>query len=437
MSFADLRERVIEPGLCVRCGLCAGVCPVRVIGFSSMNYPELKGECTECGLCTRCCPGGDVDFPGLSRRVFGAGYDPGDPYGQVAGMFVAHAAEERIRGTATSGGAVTAVLVSLLAAGRIDGAVVIGPDPAQPYRMQGVLATTADEIINAAQSKYCLTPSLEVLQLLRRRRGKFAVVGLPCQIHGLRKLEAADPGLADKIYCLLGLCCHCNMEPFAHLEVLNARGIPLSEIQRFEFRGGGWPGGFRVRTRNGEEIPLHTTLYTTVLNVMFKLYGAGRCFLCVDALAEFADLSFGDFWAHDYDGELAKMERCTLVTQRTEKGRAILAGVRERGDLAVYPLPPERKSRRISKMAAAKKNLGFARLARRRRKGLPCPDYGFTPPPSSAGARRREVLQRVFFLLRGPRMRRLILRLLLSRAGTVYESLNQWRKRKFGGYHGN
>jgi hypothetical protein len=174
-----------------------------------------------------------------------------------------------------------------------------------------------------------------------------------------------------------------------------------------------------------------------VLNVLFKLYGADRCYLCIDALSEFADLSFGDFWAGDYTGELARHERCTLVSQRTPRGREILLEAEKHGAIAMHPLPPERRSRRIDKMALGKKNGNLAWMAARVRNGLPVPDYGFPLPPLSGRGRRAVLKRRLFFLLRGPRLRRLIVRLLFSPAGMVFERCNNFRKRLLGNYHGN
>lgn len=437
MSFEQLWLDIISRGLCARCGVCAGVCPVRVIGFNDDRFPVLTGRCTDCGLCTQCCPGADVDLPGLSRRLFNAPYDPADLQGYTEKMFVAHPVDRAVQLAGASGGLVTGLLLYLLEKGEIDGAVVVGMDAERPYHTKGFLATTAAEIREAAQSKYCLTPSMEVLRELRGRKGRFAVVALPCQIHGLRKLETADPGLAGKIAYIFGLYCNCNLQPNGHLEAIEACGIRLDEVARFDFRGGGWPGGFFVRKKDGTEVPLHRMIIKDVMNVMFRLYGSRRCYLCTDALAEFADLSFGDVWAFDYTGSLARLERCTLVSQRTPRGYSLLRQAEEDDRVRLHILPKDRASKRILNMARGKKYRNFVRLQRAAAAGRPVPEYHCPLPSPSAAAVREERLYRLFFLLRGHRARRLVLRIMFSPVGEFLDRLNTRRKKLFCGYHGN
>ena len=150
---------------------------------------------------------------------------------------------------------VTALLLYLLEKWQIDGVVIVGPDPETPYLIKGILATTPEEIKAGAQSKYCITPSMEVLQEIRKRKGKFAVVALPCQIHGLRKLAQADPGLYKKIEVIFGLYCACNLEPNAHLEIMQVAGIDKEEISAFYHREGDWPGGMAVRNKDNSLFP--------------------------------------------------------------------------------------------------------------------------------------------------------------------------------------
>ena len=71
MSFEGLKKEVIEPGLCARCGICAGVCPTKAIAFDQRSYPTLIGKCTDCSFCNGACPGADVDFNALSDQLFG------------------------------------------------------------------------------------------------------------------------------------------------------------------------------------------------------------------------------------------------------------------------------------------------------------------------------------------------------------------------------
>ena len=69
-DFQILTDSVIGKGLCARCGMCSGVCPVNAIALTEDAYPSLTGNCTKCGFCVQCCPGGEVDFPKLSQRIF-------------------------------------------------------------------------------------------------------------------------------------------------------------------------------------------------------------------------------------------------------------------------------------------------------------------------------------------------------------------------------
>ena len=433
-----LQKEVINKGLCTRCGLCAGVCPVKAIGFKDDSYPMCIGECTNCGLCNNVCPGADVDCPAISERIFHEAYDPMNFYGHQERMLVGHPTDETIRRAGTSGGLTTGLLIYLLKTGKIQGAAVVGMDPERPWKAKSLLATTEEEIRFSAKSKYCIVPSMDILAKMRKEKGPFAVVALPCQVHGLRKLEAEDPSLAGKIAYILGLFCHYNLETDGYLDVLRNFEIHPEKIARFEFRGGGWPGGFYVVMKDGKKKLLHSITISNIMTVMMRLYGAKRCYLCIDAICEFADISLGDFWAESYKGCLGDLSWNTLCSQRTKRGRELLESAERDGAIKLYPLPKERYSKRISYYAMEKKLEGFIRLRRLTGQGRSVPDYHYPLPNANMMARIAEIIRhRSTRNLRGPRIRRLILKILFSRLVKVLEYWNNCRKIFFNGYRGN
>ena len=436
-DFNLLFEQVIARGLCTRCGVCAGVCPTRAISFDEDAFPKLSGDCIKCGFCVNCCPGGEVNFPELSNRIFNRDYDPDDPHGYIEDIYVGYPANQTIRMAGASGGLTTGLLLYLLEKKEIDGAIVVDMDSEKGYLTKGVLATTAQEIRDAAQSKYCITPSMELLKTVRKTKGCFAVVGLPCQLHGLRKLEQVDPSLSNKISYYFGLFCNCNIDVNGHTDAIRACNIHLDDVEKFSFRSDGWPGGFHVRKKDGSEISLHTINIKNVMSVMFRLYGSKRCYLCCDALSEYADLSFGDFWAFDYTEDWSDHERSTLVYQRTSRGKELLEKAMTDGAICMDKLPIERNSKRVLKMAAGKKNRAIARLHRRGKKSLPNPNYHFVIPEPTRQAQRSLRLYDIFQLLRGSRRRKIVLRILFSPVGVFLDRLNVIRKNKFCDYHGN
>jgi coenzyme F420 hydrogenase subunit beta len=409
--------------------MCVGVCPHNVLELDDKSYPVLRGNCTSCGFCSGCCPGAEVDYPALSRQVFNGDYDRQSLEGHVENLYIAHPENREIRYAGASGGVVTGLLDYLLAHNKIDGAVVVGMDSLIPYKTRGLLATTREEIQACAQSKYCVTPSMAVLQEVRRRKGRFAIVALPCQVHALRKLETVDPSLAKKISYIFGLYCHCTLDVSGHEEAIQAFGIPLEDVASFQFRGGGWPGGFFVVRKDGSEVRLHDEiLIKDVMNVMFRLYGPERCKLCIDALCEYADLSFGDFWAFDFSADLAQHERCTLISQRTRVGKELMEEIQGSGEFTVHALPHARNSKRILRMAEGKKTRSFVGLLQRRKRNRPYPFYNIEIPRQNGKARRSVFLYALFTKIQARLFRTIVLKLLFSPVGVLAYRLNTLRK---------
>lgn len=414
-DFSRLRDAVISQGLCTRCGICVGVCPAGALGLDEQNFPQLAGGCQSCGLCTECCPGADADLPAFSLELSGRPNDWGNLRGHAENTYVAFAANQDVRKAGASGGIVTALLLFLLAIGQISGAVIVEADPDKPYLARGKLAGTAQEIIGAARSKYCVVPSMAALREVRKRPGRFAVVARPCQVHGLRKLAKADPALFSKIEVIVGLYCSCTLNPDGHLEAMRAAGIRKEEVARFDYRDGGWPGGMTVRKKDGSTVCLHPSkAYTTVINTMFQLFGADRCRLCIDGLSEFADLSCGDFWAFDYADDFSELERCTLVSQRTAKGMQVLRDAEQSGAVVLRPLPEERFSKRTLSMVRGKRSRAAIAMAMRRKNGLPNPDYHIAIPEPSVADWKKNLSSMAAGLFRGERGRAVALRIVLS-----------------------
>ena len=63
---------VIDPGLCRRDGICAAVCPARIISWNAGELPEMSAatekHCIRCGQCMAFCPTAACAAPGCSVR---------------------------------------------------------------------------------------------------------------------------------------------------------------------------------------------------------------------------------------------------------------------------------------------------------------------------------------------------------------------------------
>jgi coenzyme F420 hydrogenase subunit beta len=265
------------------------------INSKGVYVPRVNNkECGQCGVCLSVCPGTSIDIKELNSLIFGK--IPKNVYlGNYVKCYVGYAIDEEIRWDASSGGLVTALLVFALKKGIIDGALVTRMSENNPLLPEVYIAKTKDQIVSASRSKYCPVPANVALKRLLNENGKFAIVGLPCHIHGVRKAEMLNKKLKEKIVLHLGLFCS-HAPSFLGTEFLFQKfNIKKDDVKKIDYRGRGWPGMMSIELKNGSKkiIP-----YSRISGILFgsSFFTSLRCTLCSDGTSELADISFGDAW---------------------------------------------------------------------------------------------------------------------------------------------
>ena len=327
-------DDVVKKGLCIGCGTCVAACPTSAIRIErdikrGLFVPKIEEcLCIDCGKCVRVCPGLEVDFAKLSKAFLGV-ESSGDILGAYKSCYFGHASDNDIRYNSSSGGLVTALLIHSLEQGMIDAALVTWMSADNPLEPHTGIAETREQIIAACGSKYCPTSIGNSLREISERDGRFAVVGLPCQIQGLRKLEEIDSELHRKIVLHLGIFCVNNNTFLGTEYFLKAKGISPCQVSNFCYRGRGWPGKIRATLRDGKTKEFlrgpslterkDQQVYSSAFHYDFMI---PRCFLCSDLASELADISFADPWNRQF------LEKETvgksMIVVRSEVGEDIL-----------------------------------------------------------------------------------------------------------------
>jgi coenzyme F420 hydrogenase subunit beta len=301
------------------------LCPEEAIKLTinekkGIYVPMLNEEkCNNCSICYEVCPGHEVDFKALNLEIFGK--KPEDILiGNYLNCYFGHATDYNIRYNSASGGLVTQLLIFALEEGIIDGALVTKMKKGKPLEPDPFIARTKDEIIDSSKSKYCPVPANVALKdILDSEEGeRFAVVGLPCHIHGMRKAEQINKKLQEKIVLHLGIFCNHAPNFWGTKLLLQKLKVREDEVFKLDYRGEGRPGSMKISQKKGELLLLLPDYWGFVGAYFF--YPA-RCLMCSDEICEFADISFGDAWLPELSND--KIGK-SIVVSKSEIGEKIL-----------------------------------------------------------------------------------------------------------------
>jgi len=372
--------RVYNAGLCTQCGTCAAMCPHSAIrmewdGKSGYVLSVEEDLCDNCGLCYEICPGHAVDFKRLSDRFLGEGAD-NRLIGRYLSCHVGHATQETVRWNAASGGIVTALLIAALKKGEIDGAIVTRMNPESPLEPLSYLATTEEDILAATGSKYCPVAANLRLRDVLSSEGKYAVVGLPCHIQGLRKAQTRSRKLREKAAISISIFCGLNMSPTGTRVMLRRHGVSTENVAQIKYRGAGWPGSLQVELQDGQTC---TEAYLDYFDDHFMCYELHRCNLCCDSFGELADISCGDAWLPEYKS--SDDQGTSVVIVRSERGRDLLASIGP-GVLALEPLSIDKAVQTQRLALVWKKEWLRSKAALCKLTGREVPTYEHNLPPA-------------------------------------------------------
>ena len=319
---------VSKNSLCLYCGTCYGVCPKKNVKIESSENgnPVFKianqDKCGNCHICYNVCPGQGVDFEKLHKDVFNLPYTFSDVVSYRI-CYIGHSNDIKIRYNSASGGFVSSILINALKNKSIDGALVVKLDKNDPLKPKVYIAKSKSEVLNSFGSKY-LTVSLntglrEIIKSEKER--KYAVVGLPCHIHGVRKAQSIFPELKRKIVFTIGLFCGRGTSPKGTEFILKRLGVKKTDLAKLEYRKGKWPGYFSAIQKNGEEKILAFYDFVNVARIFMNF----RCNLCADHTSEFADISTGDAWMEELSGD----DGWNIIISRTEIGDKLILEARQ------------------------------------------------------------------------------------------------------------
>jgi coenzyme F420 hydrogenase subunit beta len=215
--------------------------------------------------------------------------------------------------------------VNALEQGFVDGVLSVGCMEETPWIPTARIATSTSEILDQAGSKYVVVPLLEALSRLEDMAGRFLVVGLPCHIYGLRSLMKTLPRWCKKIHCCIGLYCGWNRSVQGFEFLMQRAGIhDLAKVVSFDYRTR--QGRLVVETTDEKPLVLLRDGWL-FLDVFFS---PKRCLVCDDLCNEAADISVGDVWLEEMQGDGQR----SLVLVRTGKGQEYVEDALASGSIA-------------------------------------------------------------------------------------------------------
>ncbi len=284
VSLERLKTEVLDTGLCVACGACAGLCPHMVFYDGQVAAPDDCG--LSAGRCYDLCPQALEPEQVAKRRelhkAIGQEYSP--PLGPHRVAWQAKATAPDLAGRVQYGGVVSALMSLAFELGMVEEAVLT--KAGLRGAPEGTRVRDRAGVLEAAGSLYAAGGSLMSLNqaLAEDSNYKLGLVGLPCQVMAATamKVHPDYSAASNRLGLVIGLFCTWSLSARGLRALLAAEGVK-GPVHKYDIPP---PPAevLLVETESGaKEIPLAKVREKTLPG----------CALCPDMTAELADVSVG------------------------------------------------------------------------------------------------------------------------------------------------
>ncbi|MFX1358413.1 MAG: Coenzyme F420 hydrogenase/dehydrogenase, beta subunit C-terminal domain, partial [Promethearchaeota archaeon] len=324
-GWQELDTEIIKTGKCVYCGACGAFCANIKFDFEK-EIPIEDGSCKDIntcrngfGLCYNICPKTGTDqipLDLLDKWVFGKQQD------KILGHFI-KIVSVKLTDTAAKkipieAGPLTALLQVAMEAGLIDASIITDKD--ENFKPFPMIAENQNDLVRGIGYKPSQSPTISLVgEAINKEFTDIAVVGTPCQIQSLRKLQNHpdfDFEAYDLISLTIGTFCFGTFHNQQLAKCFEEYGINSGEINSINSIKNDFK--MKIKTKSGEkDIPLNYLYDNSIRNA---------CFSCSDYTASFADISIGNVGSEE--------DWRTLII-RTLRGQEIFDLAVEQGILEV------------------------------------------------------------------------------------------------------
>lgn len=308
-------NKVVSGGYCVGCGACAFVSGTNMNLNPYGEYvPDLdKIQSKENNIIEAAefvCPSLNPKYNEntLSEHFFNTGNDYRSKYvGNFINIYGGYVKEGQYRNNGTSGGFGTYIGAKLFEKGMIDGVIHVKENKRESLSdvfFKYGLSESMEEILAGARTKYHVIELSEVLEILKNKDGKYLLVGLPCMIKAVRRIQLKNPIIFSKIKYTASLIC-------GHLKSVNwtlslawGKGIDPEYATKFKYRTKG--EGISARDYFFTAYSDSVEIVEDSSNVVGGKFNQGAlmleaCNFCDDVVGETADITIGDAWLPQFE----------------------------------------------------------------------------------------------------------------------------------------
>lgn len=352
-TFEDLKIDVIDRGLCSMCRGCVTFCSASTLEAISIlkgkpDYVNLE-NCLSCGICYSICPRTSPLEKNL-REAYGYKM----PIGTYHDAYSLRTTDLQIQEVCTDGGFVTGFLKYLMDEKVVDSALICKREGI--WSSQPMVAMSFKYLLKGAGSSMTVSSSIEDLDiyttyipslLALKGMGDFptrlAVVGTPCQISTIRKMQLLKIVPSNIVGFTVGLFCY---ENFHFTEkgrrALEAKiGANLSEVEKINVKD-----AFLVTLKSGEVRRIDLDNLQDLVRP--------ECLPCTDFTNYSADVSVGGLGSGD---------GYTTVLVRSDEARGMVERAIERGYFAEdKEFEKETSIRVVENVARRKHERGLKKL---------------------------------------------------------------------------
>jgi coenzyme F420 hydrogenase subunit beta len=355
LSFRTLDKEVIEPGICAACYGCVSFCTANELNVLTIekDKPVYRDEkkCLEDGICYLICP----RTPDLDKAIeteFGSK--------ELIGSFISvrslRTTNEEIAKVSCDGGLVTSLLQFMLDKKKIDGAVL--SKKTTLWNNEPMIATKFEDLLKCAGSSLAqsrsihdlgnLTTYAPILSALKEPslldQSKLAVVGTPCQLLTIRKMQVLHIVPSHMVRFTIGLFCFENflMHSDGRKYLASKIGADLDQIEKINLKD-----HFTVKLKDGRVSYIDLDDLGPIVR--------SECLACTDFSNYVADISVGGIGSPD---------GYTTAVVRNHTAQRLINQAISQG----YIEETERKGviEKIEKMAERKRQRGQQVLADRK-----------------------------------------------------------------------